>query len=187
MTIYKLYVKTHNKTGLKYLGFTKNTDPHKYPGSGLYWTNHLNLHGRDYSTEILFESDNKSEITEKGIYYSNLWNVVTSSDWANLKPETGDGSNGYRHTDETKLLLSSQQIGKPKSKEMRDRLRVVALARPAMSIEARQKISDANRKRTHSEETKAKMSATRKGRPGRPFTEESKAKMRETKSAKRKG
>jgi hypothetical protein len=33
MTIY-LYKKTHNITGLKYLGKTAQSNPYKYPGSG---------------------------------------------------------------------------------------------------------------------------------------------------------
>ena len=86
-----LYVKTHNKTGLKYLGKTINKDPHKYPGSGTVWRRHLDKHGYDYTTEILLETDSKEELIEKGIYYSNLWNVVESKEWANLKPESGDG------------------------------------------------------------------------------------------------
>jgi hypothetical protein len=54
MTIY-LYVKTYSKTGLKYLGQTSSNDPHKYPGSGMYWKSHLKKHGLDYTTEILKE------------------------------------------------------------------------------------------------------------------------------------
>ena len=86
-----LYVKTHIKTGLKYLGKTTNKDPHKYPGSGTVWRRHLDKHGYEYTTEILLETDSKEELTEKGIYYSHLWNVVDSKEWANLKPESGDG------------------------------------------------------------------------------------------------
>ena len=44
MIIY-LYLKTHNKTGLKYLGQTSNPDPHRYAGSGTYWKRHLGVHG----------------------------------------------------------------------------------------------------------------------------------------------
>lgn len=89
MTIY-LYVKTHNKTGLKYLGKTESTDPHKYPGSGKYWKLHLKKHGKDYTTEIIKECSSKEELLEWGLYYSRLWNVVESAGWANLKEETGD-------------------------------------------------------------------------------------------------
>jgi len=90
MTIY-LYVKTHNKTGLKYLGQTSAIDPHKYSGSGVYWKSHLKKHGYDYSTEILKECQTKEEIKELGIYFSKLWNVAESDEWANLKIEQGDG------------------------------------------------------------------------------------------------
>lgn len=89
MTTY-LYIKTHNKTGLKYLGKTIKSDPHKYKGSGIRWLNHISKHGYDVTTEIIFESNNPQEIRAKGLYYSKLWNVVESDNWANLKPETGD-------------------------------------------------------------------------------------------------
>lgn len=86
-----LYVKTHNQTGLKYLGKTMASDPHSYKGSGKRWVAHCQKHGYDYSTEILFQSESKDEIREQGIYYSNLWNIVESKDWANLIPEQCDG------------------------------------------------------------------------------------------------
>ena len=91
MTIY-LYVKTHNKTGLKYLGKTTKDDPHTYNGSGTRWTNHLNKHGKDYSTEIIRECQTKEELTKWGIYYSDLWNIVKDRSWANIRRETGDGA-----------------------------------------------------------------------------------------------
>lgn len=90
--MYHLYVKTHNKTGLKYLGQTTR-DPFKYPGSGKRWVNHLMAHGNDVSTEILFETNCKEELKKKGIYYSNLWNVTKSDEWANLTIEEGTGGN----------------------------------------------------------------------------------------------
>lgn len=86
-----LYVKKHNKTGLCYLGKTTSKDPHKYQGSGKYWKLHLQKHGYDCTTEILLATENKEEIKEAGLYYSDLWSVVDSDEWANLKPEEGDG------------------------------------------------------------------------------------------------
>lgn len=85
-----LYLKTHNKTGLKYLGKTVS-DPFKYQGSGKYWKHHLAKHGYDVKTEILFQSTCKNKIKEKGLYYSNLWSIVESDNFANLKEEAGDG------------------------------------------------------------------------------------------------
>jgi hypothetical protein len=90
MTTYYLYKKTHKTTNIKYLGFTRK-NPYKYKGSGTRWIAHLRKHGNDVNTEILFETSDRNEIQTQGEYYSKLWNVVDSSEWANLKPETGEG------------------------------------------------------------------------------------------------
>ena len=90
MTIY-LMIKTHINTGLKYLCKTSRTNPYTYPGSGTRWIHHLKKHGYDYTTEIIKECQSNDEIKEWGLYYSNLWNIVESTEWANLKPESGDG------------------------------------------------------------------------------------------------
>ena len=90
MTIYYLYKKTHKLTNLKYLGFTRK-NPYKYKGSGTRWLAHLKKHGNIIETEILYETTDRYKIQKLGEYYSNLWNVVYESDWANLKPESGEG------------------------------------------------------------------------------------------------
>lgn len=108
MTIYYLYVKTHNITGLKYLGKTKN-DPYKYKGSGKYWGHHIKLHGYNVTTEILRECQSNKEVKEWGIYYSSLWNIVESNDWANLKLEEGDGGDNS-HTDNFKNWITTMKI-----------------------------------------------------------------------------
>ena len=89
MTIY-LYKKTHNKTGLQYLGKTEG-NPHAYCGSGTRWLKHLEKHGTDLTTEIIKECSTKEEMKHWGSYYSELWNIVESDEWANLRPKTGDG------------------------------------------------------------------------------------------------
>jgi len=91
MKTYKLYVKTHNITGLKYLGKTSAPDPHKYKGSGVYWVRHLKKHGNDHTTEILYTGTDHAELIRWGEHFSLLWDVVKSDQWANLKPESGDG------------------------------------------------------------------------------------------------
>jgi hypothetical protein len=89
---YSLYIKTHNQTGLKYLGKTTQ-DPFTYKGSGIRWLRHINKHGYDVVTEVIGTYDTKEKLKEAGIYFSKLWNVVESDQWANLKLEEGDGGN----------------------------------------------------------------------------------------------
>lgn len=130
MTIY-LYKKTHRITGLMYLGKTKSKDPHSYLGSGKYWKNHLNKHGYEYDTEILKECSTTEEVKEWGEYYSKLWNIVESDEWANLKIESGDGGDpgpvgrkkisesklGKKHSPEQNLQKSIRQTGVKRSPE----------------------------------------------------------------------
>ena len=85
-----LYLKTHNKTGLKYLGKT-TLDPFVYKGSGVYWKRHIAKHGYDVTTEILLESDSIEEIKAEGTRLSEEWNIVESDAFANLMEENGIG------------------------------------------------------------------------------------------------
>ena len=110
-TVYYLYKKTHKITNLKYLGFTKK-DPYKYKGSGTRWLFHLKKHGYDIETEILHETTNRDKIQQLGEYYSKLWNVVHSTEWANLKPETGEGGG-----------VLGMNKGKPRPEEHKDAMR----------------------------------------------------------------
>ena len=61
MCIY-LYVKTHTKTGLKYLGKTKR-NPYTYSGSGIDWKQHLKEHGSEgVETRVLIECQTNEQI-----------------------------------------------------------------------------------------------------------------------------
>jgi len=83
-----LYIKTHNKTGLKYFGKTiKN--PFKYRGSGLHWTRHLKAHGNDVTTEIVGLFTDEKECITAALEFSEAHNITLSEEWANLKPENG--------------------------------------------------------------------------------------------------
>lgn len=94
-----LYVKTHRKTGLKYLGKTVS-DPYSYKGSGVRWSRHLAKHGDDVDTIVIMWCADNASAKAWGIYYSDLWNVVDSTEWANLKREEGDG--GWEHVNSNK-------------------------------------------------------------------------------------
>ncbi|NBP02041.1 MAG: hypothetical protein EBU90_18305 [Proteobacteria bacterium] len=105
-----LYIKTHNKTGLKYFGKTVSKDPYKYKGSGVYWNKHLEKHGNDVSTEIIASFLDKNECKLFAKEFSIKNNIVESLEWANLKIEELDG--GWTH-----INSLSKQIRKQKYNE----------------------------------------------------------------------
>lgn len=110
MTIYYLLVKTHTITGLKYLCQTKRRDPYKYLGSGIYWKKHIRQHGKHINTEIIRECKNLEELKYWGVYYSELWNIVSSKEWANLIPESGTG--GKTTWGENSVMKRSEVVAK---------------------------------------------------------------------------
>jgi hypothetical protein len=105
--LFYLYVKTHNITGLKYLGQTSSTNPHAYKGSGVFWRRHLQKYGSDFSTQILLATDDKDELKATGEFFSRLWGVVRNRQWANLKEESGDG--GWDHINNFPDLYREQR------------------------------------------------------------------------------
>ena len=174
LLIYYLYKKTHTKTGLQYLGYTTNKDPHKYTGSGLYWRNHLKQHGCNYITEILQECTTPDELQQYGLYYSDIWNVVESNEWANLRVEEGPGT--YIMTKETKEKIRIKRATQVMTEETKAKISIAGKGR---------KVSEATlgkmRSKKCSEETKQKISDANKGKPsklkGILRTEETKQKI----------
>jgi len=103
-----LYIKIHNKTGLKYFGKT-TCDPFSYKGSGTHWKNHLTKHGEDVNT-IVIRSSHKptSEFQSFALEFSKINNIVESKEWANKIPENGlDGfPPGGKRSQKTKKKIS---------------------------------------------------------------------------------
>lgn len=172
MTFY-LYVKRHNVTGLKYLGFT-HRDPFKYSGSGHYWMKHLKKHGNDVSTEIQGEFTDMATLRAEGKRYSELWNIVSSIEWANLMFETGDGrAVGSKDSESTREKKRRYHIGRKRSDEQR----------LAMSSAQRGNTSGkGNLGKSKSAEHRSNISKAKKGKPahnkGVPMSEEQKVKLR---------
>jgi hypothetical protein len=117
-----LYVKQHNQTGLKYFGMTTQ-DPLTYKGSGLYWKRHIKKYGNNVNTLWCQKFNNKSELREYAIKFSNDNMIVESKDWANLKPEFGTdgGSAKGRIVKETSrqknIIASTGRIVKPTTRQ----------------------------------------------------------------------
>ena len=94
--MYYLMIKEIEQTGLKYLCKRKQSskDPEdhiKYRGSGVLWRRILNKHPEyTMKTTVLGLYDTET-LKERGLYYSELYNIVESNEWANLIPESGDG------------------------------------------------------------------------------------------------
>jgi hypothetical protein len=110
---YKLLIKTHNKTGLKYLCKTVKENHSGYKGSGKYWVQHMKKHGRDISSQLLFESDDIGEFSKYALNKSIELDVVNSNDWANLKHEDGlDGGDVYSDMNPIKLEKAKLNMSK---------------------------------------------------------------------------
>ncbi len=93
---YKLMIKQHRVTKLKYLCITKREDYTSYTGSGRRWKRHLKKYGEDIETVLLFSSDDYDEFLQQCMYYSLYYDVVLSEEFANMIPEAGyENSTGY--------------------------------------------------------------------------------------------
>ena len=86
-------IKTVRQTGFKYLCKCSSKRNHiTYKGSGVYWRRVLKCHPEYIiDTEVLGLYNTKEELRESGLYYSNVYDVVNSKEWANCIPEIGDG------------------------------------------------------------------------------------------------
>lgn len=115
-----LYIKQHNKTGLKYFGKTSNPDPVSYPGSGVYWTRHLDIHSNDVTTEIYGYYLDVNILQRDAIEFSIKHNIVESKEWANHIVENGisggDNSSCFTEESRKKIANSNKGINNPRSK-----------------------------------------------------------------------
>ena len=95
MTIYNfkptyLMIKQHEITGLKYLCKTIGKDPIKYKGSGTHWKSHIKKYGTKFVKTLWYKLyADIDELRNVAIALSDMYDVVDSSEWANLKPENG--------------------------------------------------------------------------------------------------
>jgi hypothetical protein len=186
-----LYIKQHSITKKKYYGKTSNLDPYTYNGSGVYWTNHIKVHGKEHIV-TLWVSDlyYDTSIVEVALKFSADNDIVKSKEWANMEPE--NGLNGWvpgrKRSEESKVKMrkskSQNRKRKPCSEETKAKMR-----KPK---------SEETKPRTRkpcSEETKAKRQGKKRdpykksGKPqkprsnkGKPKSEEHKANMRKPKS-----
>lgn len=86
-------IKKVRQTGFSYLCKCANNKDHiSYKGSGVFWRRVLNQHPEYIiDTEVLGFYNTKEQLREAGLYYSKLYDIVDSKQWANCIPEIGDG------------------------------------------------------------------------------------------------
>lgn len=99
---YYLMIKEIEQTGLKYLCKRKQckdlTEHLRYKGSGKLWRRILKAHPEYTIKTTVIGLYNKQDLKKYGTYYSNLYDIVKSEDWANLIPEVGDGGQTHKGT-----------------------------------------------------------------------------------------
>ena len=160
-----LYIKQHVETGLKYFGKTTRKDPFKYLGSGVYWTRHLDKHGKNISTTRTCLFNDKESLVEYAIKFSKEYNIVESTEWANLKVEDGlMGGNHNRFTPEGRKILSEKSKNHRHTEETKDKLRLYRKNQDDPRLgkmhtdESKNKIKEARKLQITSDETKNKIS-----------------------------
>lgn len=171
-----LYIKTHNVTGLKYFGKTIG-NPTTYSGSGLYWKDHLKIHGNDVTTEIFGYFTDRDECIKAAQQFSSLNDIVNAKGddgtkiWANLMIENGLDGNvpGSLVSEETKQKRSKALKGRPRPPEVRQRIsdskkgialsdeHIAKLTLKTISEEHRRKLSEMYSGRVWTEEEKGKI------------------------------
>jgi hypothetical protein len=121
----RLMVKRHTITGLRYFCKTTRANYLKYNGSGVRWTAHIKKYGTqqvitEWVSELFYDPD---DLKEFALFFSELFNIVESNDWANLKNE--DGLEGGMSSQTAKDMWQ-----KPGAKELRSMRQKEAQSRP---------------------------------------------------------
>jgi len=88
-----LMIKKVRQNGFSYLCKCSDKKDHlAYKGSGVFWRKVLSKHPEYIiDTEVLGYYTSKDELRSAGLYYSDLYDVVSNKQWANCIPEIGDG------------------------------------------------------------------------------------------------
>ena len=147
---------------------------YRYKGSGIRWTNHLKIHGKDVTVGVFGLYTDKERCLDAALEFSKDNNIVEDNQWANLVEETGmmgvslkgerNPFYGKKHTPETAERLRLQKIGKSVNKgayrSPENRAKISASLKGRKNPEIAEKL----RGRIISEETRKKLSEAGKGR-----------------------
>lgn len=165
------YVYLHRKasTGqIFYVGAGRKGRSRARCGRSKYWHATVAKHG----LEIEMFAEGLSFDDSRALEILTISNLLRAGFRLCNMTAGGEGLNGLKHRNETKVKIAASNIGKNLGKKP--------------SEETRAKLSEVRKGRIHSQETREKISSAQKGRPkknpphnkGRPMSEEAKAKMK---------
>jgi group I intron endonuclease len=167
-----IYMITNVVTGKRYIGQTVGSvksrwRKHIRDSTGCRrLKNSIAKYGVEaFEIKVIFEASNKDELNEKEVEFINFYDTRNKSKGYNLN---AGGGSGRQHA-ETIERRAQALRGKP------------------LSEEHRRKLSDSHKGYVPSEETRAKMSASRIGKKRGPITEEHAAKLRAARLGKKMG
>lgn len=180
--MFRLMIKTHRTTGYKYLCVTTKEDYEGYCGSGVRWRKHLQAHGFDVATEVLFEHHSRDDIFKHVcLYYSDVYDVVNSDEWANLILEDGNTGYAFQKWDDRDKFIRSAKYKEMFADPIIGKLWRYKIGLASAATWSRHSMSDRtnrinNIKNAYTEEKRAEHSATLKRYHENMSTEEKLAK-----------
>ncbi len=174
-----IYLTTNLINGKIYVGKRKlKKFSHYYKGSGTILREAFKKYGRENFSCILIDTaETNEELCTKEQYWIKYYNSRDPDIGYNITAG-GEGSIGYKHSEEAKQKMHDAKIGKPLSPEWIEH-REASRAGFKHSEETKQKISQANKGHKVSDETRKKLSKAGKGRT---VSEETKQKLRESRA-----
>ena len=147
---------------------------------GSHWNNVVAKYGEP-KAQILAEWNTEKEALEHEVILISCFRDMGYK--LCNKTNGGEGTSGYKHTDEQRENNRQARLGKPVwnkgvpcKEETKERIKIAKIGKPGkpVSEEVKLKISKANAGRKHSEETKRKCGAKN---VGKKLTEEHKQKI----------
>ena len=173
--MFYLMVKKAYPTGLSYLCQTSTREPYTYKGSGKRWLNHIRAHKPHIITCVIGEYETMEELKTAGIHYSELFNVVESDDWANLRPEDGMGGGTGKIGRRWKIKDTSRMKG---SKDRTSEKCQAAYKRAAERMRANNPMSDPEISRKVGQKTRERYLEFGSPSKGKKMSDAAKANMR---------
>ena len=141
-----------------YIGIGCGKRPNEKTNRNKWWYNIT--YKTEYRVDILFDDLSWVEACKKEIEFITLYGRrdLGLGTLVNMT-DGGDGTFGYKHTNETKVTMSNNRKGKSLSEETKLKMR------KPLSEETKLKMSQSRKGRTFSEEHKLKLSEAKKGKP----------------------